>query len=217
MRLTLIAVVSLSLWAQGTSVREDAGKYGAHTQMGNVGLGADFWGTSMPVQDGALASNGHLVVEVAFFAPPNRKVAIKASEFILRVDGRRIYPDAPGSVTLGYAIPDYRQRGPRVEADGQAGPVIVSAGGDPTQRRFPGDNNPADIPLPPREQGTDPELRKDPIDPVKAVNDAALPEGLHATPISGYLFYAYRGKLKHIKKVELEYAGPLGTAALSLR
>lgn len=216
---TLFALAPLAfvLQAQGTQTRIDLAQYSAHAQLGPLGVGADFWGHSIPLTDGSLRSDGYLVVEVAFFAPPSAKVAISAGQFVLTVNGQRLLPQSPGSVTLGYVVPDMRQRGPRVEADGGVGPVVVSAGRDPAQPQFPGDNRPGSIPLPPRPQGSDEELRKEPLDPVKAINAAALPEGLHATPISGYLFFYYSAKLKHIKRAELEYSGPLGTALLSLR
>jgi hypothetical protein len=52
---------------------------------------------------------------------------------------------------------------------------------------------------------------------VKAVANAALPEGSHVTPVSGYLFYHYLGKLKAIKHAELIYSGPTGETTVVLR
>jgi hypothetical protein len=53
--------------------------------------------------------------------------------------------------------------------------------------------------------------------PEDAVRTAELPQGIHALPIGGYLFFAYEGKLKKIKHAELHYKGPLGEATLKLR
>lgn len=212
----VLVAVSIGLSAQGTKTRDDAAKYSAHAQVGPVNIGADLWGHSIPIEGGFLRADNYLVVEVALFAPPNTKVAIDTGQFVLRVNGQRILPDSPGLVTIGNVDADFRERGPRLEADAQTGPLIVSTGRDPVQPKFPGDSNPADIPPPRRTQPSE-GLQKEPVDPVKAVNEAALPEGSHATPIGGYLFYAWTGKLKRVKHVEIEYVSGLGTATLSLR
>jgi hypothetical protein len=207
----LLVAASLSLLqAQGTKTREDPGKYRAHAQIGSLGIAADLLGHYIPLEGTAIRTNNYLVVEVALFAPPNTKVAINSGQFALKVNGQLFLPQSPGLVTVGYVVPDMRERRSRLEADAGVGPVIVSAGRDPVQTKFPGDTNPADSPLPPRSNGSDDALQRDPVDPVKAVSNAALPEGSHATPISGYLFYAYTGKLKRIKHAEIEYTSPTG-------
>jgi hypothetical protein len=214
----LFAAVSLgALHAQGTKTRDDAAKYSAHAEMGPVTLAADFWGHGIPLDDGMnVNTRSYLVVEVALFAPPSSKLPISASQFTMKVNGQRLTAQSPGLVTVGMLIPDMRERGPRLETDEQVGPVAVSTGRDPVQAKFPGDNNPADRPRPPL--GEPPAATTDKrLDPVKAVSDAALPEGSHATPISGYLFFAWPGKLKHVKQAEIEYKSEIGTATLSLR
>jgi hypothetical protein len=205
------------LEAQGTKTREDVTRYSAHAELRSLAVGANFWGHYVPIDGTSLKTNSYLVVEVALFAPPSAKLMIKPSEFLLRVNGHALEPQPASLVTIGMIVPEMRERGPRVEAVGGVGPVIVSAGRDPVQPKFPGDNNPADIPLPPRSESPDKPLRKEPLDPVKAVNDAALPEGSHAAPISGYLFYAWPGKLKAIKHAEIEYKSLKGVATLTLR
>jgi hypothetical protein len=216
-----LALVSLAafglLQAQGTKTRADAAQYSAHVELGSVTLAADFWGHGIPLEDGMdVKTQSYLVVEVAFFAPPSQKILLQPAQFTLKVNGQILTAQSAGLVTVGMLVPDMRERGPRVEADGQAGPATVSVGRDPTQPKFPGDNNPADIPrrLPGEAPATVTENR---VDPVKAVSDAALPEGTHVAPLSGYLFFAWSGKLKHAKQVELEYKSELGTASLPLR
>jgi len=205
------------LQAQGTKTRQDATKYSAHAELGAVTIAADFWGHGIPLEDGMdVRTQGFLVVEVAFFAPPSRKILLQPSQFTLKVNGQILTVQSAGLVTVGMLVPDMREREPRVEADGQAGPATVSIGKDPTQPKFPGDDNPADIPrrLPGESRDTVTEKH---MDPGKAVSDAALPEGSHVAPLSGYLFFAWPRKLKQAKQVELDYTSELGTAALSLR
>lgn len=214
--LSLLAA-SCSLLAQGTKTRDDPAKYSAHAKLGTVGLGADLWGHFIPVDGGALKANSYLVVEVGLFAPASTKVVIDSGHFVLKVNGQRLVPDSPGLVTIGAMDPDMQERGPRLITDTQIGGGEISTGRDPTQPKFPGDSRPEDIPQPRRHPSTDDGIQAKPIDPVKAVNEGALPEGSHATPISGYLYYPWTGKLKRIKHVELEYSSPLGTATLTLR
>lgn len=209
-----------SLWvlqAQGTKTRPDPSEYSSQSEIGSLQIAADLLGHNISLNGLTLGAGNYLVVEVALFGPSNLKVPIDAAQFTLKVNGQRYAPVSPGVVTVGYLVPDMRQRGTRVETAVGAGPMIVTTGRDPNQPKFPGDTNPADKPFPRAPQTADEDLRKDPIDPVKAVSDAALPEGLHATPVSGYLFYSYAGKLKSIRHAELEYSGPLGNALLALR
>ena len=216
--LMLIAASLGVLHAQGTKPREDAFKYAGRARLGPVALGADFWGHFIPLQEGeTLRADSYLVVEIAVFAPATTKVDISSGQFTLKVNGQRILPDSPGLVTVAYMDPDMRERGPHIVADAQMGSGDISVGRDPTQPEFPGDSNPADIPPPRQHPSNDEGLQPAPVDPIKAVNEDALPEGNHATPISGYLFYPWRGKLKRIKHAEIEYTGPLGTAILTLR
>lgn len=210
--------VSLSLLhAQGTKTRDDPAKYSAHAKIGVVGIGADLWGHFIPLDTESLRTDEYLVVEVALFTSAGAKVAIDPAQFVLKINGQRLLPSSPGLVTLGIVDPDMRQRGPHLETDAQIGTGEISTGRDPTQPKFPGDSNPADIPLPRRAPSSDEGLQKEPIDPVKAVNATALPEGSHPTPISGYLFYAWTGKLKRVKHAVIEYTSPMGAATLTLR
>jgi hypothetical protein len=205
------------LHAQGTKTRDDASKYSAHGQINSVSMGAALWGHYVPVDGVSFKTDEYLVVEVALFAPPSMKLDIDASQFVLTVNGQRLLPLAPGLATLRYVIPDMREPRPHLDSDAGVGPVTISTGRDPVQPKFPGDSNPANIPLPPRTQSSDDPLQRKPVDPVQAISNAALPEGRHGTPISGYLFYAYTGKLKRVKHVELEYNSRMGAATLSLR
>jgi hypothetical protein len=44
----------------------------------------------------------------------------------------------------------------------------------------------------------------------------ALPEGEHRGPASGFLYFPYRGKVAHIRSLELVFTGPGGSATLPL-
>ncbi len=215
----VLAVGSLGLvWGQGTKARDEEGKYTAHAQLSpTIKLGADFWGRVIPLEGANLRTESYLVVEVALFAPPGVKVSIDPGQFVLKANGQQLTPQSPGVVTIGMVNPEMREnRGPRLETDAGVGPVIVSTGRDPVQSRFPGDMPPNGVPVPRRGEPTS-GMPQEPFDAAKAVADAALPQGAHSTPISGYLFFPWSGKLKKLKQVELDYSSPLGTATLALR
>lgn len=216
----LLAVISTApLVGQGTKVRESAALYPAHTQIGNIAVGADLIGHYVPLPHTTLYSNSYLVVEVALFAAPNDKVNIANGQFVLKINGHRLMPQSPGLITLDFAVPEMRERPPHIEAGGGLGGTTVGTGADPTAPKFPGDPNPQDyprIPPRPREVPSGGEEVDDPS-PAHGILQVALPEGEHATSIGGYLFYAFSGKLKRIKHAELEYSSPQGSATLALR
>ena len=78
--------------------------------------------------------------------------------------------------------------------------------GDPTARR----RLPPRAPEPEDRSGAEktPEPKAEEV-----VVETALPEGTQRLPVSGYLYFAYKGK---VKSVELIYDGPEGHAALRL-
>ncbi len=49
------------------------------------------------------------------------------------------------------------------------------------------------------------------------VEKCALPEGDRALPVAGLIFFPYHGKLDKIQSIEMIYAGPAGTATLTLQ
>jgi hypothetical protein len=58
-------------------------------------------------------------------------------------------------------------------------------------------------------------VEQQPPEPVEdVVNHLALPEGDIRPPVSGYLFFPFKDKLKSIKTLDLVYEGPLGAATL---
>jgi hypothetical protein len=209
-----LLAASLSLHAQGTKTRDNPSAYTAHAQFGSLAVAADLLGHFVPLENVTLETKGYLAVEVAFFAPAGTKIPIKTDQFVLKVNGRRLLPQPPKAVTLGYYFPDMRETHPRVE--GSAGDVNVAVGGQGPEPKFPGDANPANRPPPPARDDTSLDTGQR-LDAADAITRAALPEGSHAAPVSGYLFYAFDGKLKHVKHAELEYSSPAGTASLVLR
>ena len=158
----------------------------------------------------------YLVVEVALYPAKGERVMVEASQFSLRVNGKRqaLAPQAPEFVAASLKYPDWETH-PQLEAD--AGPIIL--GRPQSVERFPGDPEARQrMPSPPKPtlddrsgQDKEPQVTADQL----AVQ-AALPAGEVHGPVSGYLYFAYTGKIKRIRSLELDYAGPPGSATLPL-
>jgi hypothetical protein len=124
----------------------------------------------------------------------------------MRLNNRKeeLLTQAPGIVAASLKYPDWSLR-PRAVA--QAGPIII---GQPQPvERFPGDARPAQsripgqIPRVPTKQDTG--VEEEQIDINELILRASLPEGPAKHPVSGYLFFPWRGKPAKIKSAELIY------------
>ena len=218
---TAMTLCGSGLLAQGTKVRENTTRYLSHADLNNgASLGVDFLGHYIPTGQGAIETNDYIAVEVALFAPGHPRIAIHADQFQIRVNGHLLLPQAAGLILLDRSFPEMSTR-PRVEIEGGAGDADVKVGGIPRQQRFPGDDpdhtpNTRRVPQVPVDISGG-QVKKAPETPEEQIRTTALPEGEHVLPLSGYLYFQFEGKLKKIKKLELEYKGPLGQAVISLR
>jgi hypothetical protein len=211
------------LFAEGSfgrdiPLKEGSSQYLAHADLEqHVSVGADFLGRYLPIPGNTVYSDEYLFVEVAFFGTKGTSTEFKPDQFWLVINGASLTPQPPGMVTLWNGALEMSPR-PQV-VGGSAGGGTVEIGGPSRTPRFPGDD-PAHT-----SKNPVPQVPVDPSNgqvkrtqtPEEAVRSAELPQGTHALPIGGYLFFAYEGKLKKIKHAELHYKGPLGEATLKLR
>jgi hypothetical protein len=215
-RLTLILCCASLAFAQvGTEPKPKAEDYDVHAQSRDVAVGAEFMIHSFSGQGQTYIAKDFLVVEVALYPPKDRSVnppryqSVRVNEgaFALRINGKKqaLLPAPPPMVASSLQHPDW-QTGPRFEAGGGLGntgvilgrpaPTQVPGGQQPPQTRVPrapGQDNPGGIE--PERRVTAPEL----------VVQTALPEGPHRGPVSGFLYFPYRGKTTSIKSLELLY------------
>lgn len=162
---------------------------------------AEFCGHSVPHAGTTYFTANHIVVEVEVLPDKAQPVRLAAEQFRLRLNGKVLAPDTPGMVAAGLKYDDWNQ-GARMQA--QAGPVVL--GGPRQQPRFPGDRQP--LPRPGVAQDETPKKTD-----AEAVVEAALPEGPTLGPTKGLLYFPYRGKMKSIKAMQLEW----GERTLDLR
>lgn len=188
---------------QGLLPRGSAAEYQARGQAGKVTVAADFTGHGIPTEQQPLVSEEYVGVEVALFGPPDGRLTINASEFTLKINGKKTpYESQPwGLVAKEIKDPEWMPPEPLTEKS--KGGLTGSAGGG----RQPGDPPP----LPP----------KVPVELLRTwqqlLKRCALAEGDRALPQAGMIFFRYRGKPQSIKSVELVYEGAAGKASVQLQ
>ncbi|HLY15892.1 MAG TPA: hypothetical protein VKR61_01650 [Bryobacteraceae bacterium] len=214
--LALAIVTAGALWAQsGTKPKASEQDYPAHVKLPELAIGAEYLVHSFGGGGEMYIARDYLVVEVALFPSNRESFAVTAARFALRFNGRKeaIAPQSPEFMAASLRNPDWDSHPGAVAS---AGPVIFGA---PTPReRFPGDPQARTGPPPPRAPDDNPTGAEKA--PRVAAEDLAvqnaLPEGTHHGPVSGYLYFPYQGRIKRIRKLELEYNGAGGTVGVPL-
>lgn len=221
--LAFLAAAAGVIFAAGLEPRKDAGEYPASARTETLAIGAEYLVHSLSASGQTWFVPDYLIVEVAAFPLAKGEFALNAGNFSLRINGKKtpILPQTPGIVAASLKYPDWEERS-RVEAGAGVGGADVILGRPQPVERFPGDTRPGRqrLPAPPRapDQENPSGLDKPrPVSAGEAVQEAALPEGNFRGPIAGYLYFAYKGKLKSIRSLELLYSGPAGPASLQLR
>lgn len=203
-------------WAQsGTAPHAKAGEYPAHERLDGLELGAEYWVHGFRGHDQMFITNGHLVVEVAVYPAAGHDIVVNAGNFRLRLNGKTVlWPQAPAMVAASLKYPDWEQKG-RVAGSVGMGGADVTLGQPPPQGRFPGDNRAPQqrIPRVPADATGVP--RREPVRAEDVAVESALPEGLTHGPVSGFLYFPWKGKSEKLRSVELLFES--GDAALALK
>jgi hypothetical protein len=181
---------------QGLPPRASPSDYPAQAKLGAVTLAADFAGHGLPTPDGLLSSDDYVVVEVAFFGPPETRMPISSNDFSLRINNRKNPTSSESYERVGTSVKDPEWTPPEKPEKGGNG--ILGGGGNDTSK---------DPPKPPAE------LRRAWAQRVKK---AALANGERLLPQDGFLYFSYGGKLNGIHSLELTYNGPAGNVTLVL-
>jgi hypothetical protein len=172
---------------------------------GDLGLGAEYLVHSFSAGRQTFVAPRYLVVEVAVLPAKGQAVELGAGQFLLRINGKPkdvLQSEAPAFVAASLKYPDWEgSRGLQTEVG--LGPVTI--GRPPTVGRFPGDSREPQPRMPPGAPDQNPAglEREENLTAPEAVVDAALPEGRATGPVSGHLYFPYRGKVKSLKSLEL--------------
>jgi hypothetical protein len=206
-RWTLIFLGASGLLAQGgTEPKPKPEDYEAHGQAQTAAIGAEFMVHSFSGRGMTYLAPDFLVVEVALYPPKGSEIEVQAAAFALRLNGKKI-PLMPAGIEMVRASlqhPEWQQ-GPRLEAGAGIGDSSVILGA-PRPAQIPGQPPRTGQPLPAPPE-TDPGVggvpRTPPVTAEELLMQTALPEGKHHLPVSGFLFFPYRGKAGSVKTVEL--------------
>jgi hypothetical protein len=206
-RIGVAVLLSCSaLWGQhGTPTKGSPAEYPVHVTAGELALGAEYLVHSVSSGGQTFVVPKHLVVEVAVFPAKGRAVELASGQFSLRINGKKkdvLHPEAPAFVAASLKYADWEgSRGLEVGL----GPITI--GRPTTVGRFPGDNREPQPRTPPRAPDQNPAgvQKEASLTAEETVVDAALPEDRAAGPVSGHLYFPYRGKVKSLKSLELIY------------
>ncbi len=223
-RLAVTCIIAVG-WAhaQGTTPKEKPSDYPVRVQLPGLQIAAEYLVHSVPVDGGVLTVNDYLVLEIALYPEKPGSVLVASGDFTLKINNRKevLFAQVPGMVAASIKYPDWESR-PTLEATAGVGDAGIVLGRPRTVSRFPGDPRPDQSRLPrqPRvPDQTSPVGQENPItEPVDvSIARSALPEGLTKGPVSGYLFFAFKGKTKSIRSLEVLYSSPDGSRAATLR
>jgi hypothetical protein len=184
--------------APGLPPRLAATDYQAHAQAGTFTIGAEFTGHSVAMPEETLSTDDYVVVETAFFGPPETRLKLSADDFSLRINGKKT---ALPTQAFGLVFPSLKN--PELEPPSSSSKSKTNVGGSGQ-----GESAPAPVfHLPP-------EVKRA---MQQHVQKAALPLGDRALPVAGLIFFQYRGKAQNIQSIELIYNSPAGKATLALQ
>ncbi len=211
MRFWLLIGVAGVLFGQGTDTKPKPEDYEVHAQAKGAVIGAEFMVHSFSRGEASYLAPNYLVVEVALFPPKGSTLTVQNGNFSLRVNGKKelLFPQPASMVAAGLKHPEWEMPGGAQPSGsvsrGNRGVILGGPVYNPSP--FPGSNPPGTT-LPPRVEipkDNPSGVEKEEVKPEELVVQTALVEGEHHAPISGFLYFAYRGKISGIKTLELLY------------
>ncbi len=206
-----VLAVCAAAWPQGgTQPKAAAADYPVHAKAGELAVGAEYLVHSFSSGGQTFFAPDYLVIEVAVYPPKGRELRLSTGQFMLRMNGRKgvLFPEPSGFVGASLKYSDWEN--PRsLEAGIGMGGTDVILGRTTSAPRFPGDRRESERRSPPvpKAPGQVPGgvEKQQSLTPAEAAVESALPEGAHAGPAGGHIYFRYKGKTKSIKKLELIY------------
>jgi len=191
---------------KGLAPRASAADYQAQGKAGAVTIAAEFTGHALPTREGPLDTEEYVGVETALYGSDGARLQITATDFTLRVNGKKqaLASQPFGLLTASLKDPEWVSPD-AVSAPKSKSSIGGSGGGGGGGQADSGPPPPVKIPFA-VQRAWGQRLQK-----------AALPEGDRTLPQAGLLFFAYRGKIKSLQSLELVYGGPAGTTTLKLQ
>lgn len=189
---------------EGMPPRATPGDYQAQAKATTVTIAAEFKGHFVPTADGLLSTDDYVVIEAAFFGPPDTRLKLSLDDFSLRLNGKKAALPSQDDLVVFKSVKDPEWEPPDKDKEDKAGKTSMSSGG----RGGAADSGPPPVVHPPVELQRGWEHR---------VEKASLMEGDRVLPQAGLIFFRYGGKTKNLHSIELIYNGPGGKAILALQ
>jgi len=185
--------------AEGIPPRSAPTDYQTQTKLGDLTIAADFMGHSVPTPEATLSTDDYVVVEVAFFGPPDGKIKLSIDDFALRLNGKKKPLTSQPSELVFKSLKDPEWAPPEVKE--KKSKTSFGGGGNTDGSSTPA---PVHVPI---------ELRRTMS---QRVEKASLPQGDRPLPQAGLIFFDFHGKVASIHSMELVYKGLAGEATLTL-
>jgi hypothetical protein len=174
-RLAVLLCCPALAWAQGTTPKSKADDYEVHASTRTLEIGAEFMVHSVLAEEQSTVAKDYLVIEVALFPPRSLSLHVDHGDFAVRLNGN-----------------------PLAQATAQ-----MVGRPNPPYPSMPGQRRPLPRPPTPEQRaGIDPPER---LTGAQLVERTALPEGDFKGPVSGYLYFPFKGKTASIHSLELIY------------
>jgi hypothetical protein len=190
--------------ARSIPPRATPADYQAHAVAGTVTVAAEFIGHAFATADGSTYTNeDYVAVETGLYGPPGARLKLSPEDFTLRVYAKKMttLPGQPFGMVFRSLKDPVWEDSVAVAAKAKSS-TSINTGGQGGEKEPPA---PVHMPL----------------DLQRAMNQrverAALAEGDRALPQAGLIFFPYHSKVDKIHALELVYAGPAGTATLTLQ
>jgi hypothetical protein len=187
---------------------------------GSTTIAAEYGVRAFGSAEEAYWTPDYLVVEVAIYSTSREPQRVSTGAFTLRLNGKKeaLLAQSPNLVAASLKYPDWEYR-PHLEARGGTADGGVIVGRPTPTERFPGDPTGRRLPAPPRAPDSRPNgVEKRTLKtPAEVAVERALPEGDRVLPVSGYLYFPYKGKPKSLKSVELVFLGNGSALTLKLK
>jgi hypothetical protein len=184
---------------KGMPPRATPGDYQAQAKAGDVTIAADFDGHAIPRLEGPLSTEDYVVVEAGVFGAPSKQITLSIGDFSLRINGKKTPLSSEPYELVSRSVKDPQWSPPKPA--GEKSKSSFGTGG--SQDEPP--PTPARMPF---------EMRRA---LAQHVQRTSLPQGEHALPQAGLLYFAYRGKTENIRSLELIYSSAAGKATLTLQ
>jgi hypothetical protein len=190
--------------SKGIPPRANAGEYLSRAQAGAITIAAEFDEHQVPTPEATLTTEDFVAVEVGIFGAPGAHATVSASDFSLRVNGKKSALPVEQFAAVFRNLRDPTYNPPELEQAKESKAGSIGTGG----------NNQSDLGSTPPPVHIPPEMER--AMQLK-VQNAALPEGDRVLPIAGLIFFRYSGLRKGIHTIELLYSGPAGKATVTLQ